>query len=341
MEAPPVRYVKTSDGHNIAYADLGTGWPLVVTPQAWTNLQYAWTHSDMQGWLRLLASRFRVVQMDWRGQGMSSRGLRPDHTLDDMLLDLEAVVDTLALQRFVLLGMAAHAHIGIRYAARHPERVAALILLGSAARIDAWPPGIYGELLQENWDLFLRLAVPSALGGEQKRLAIERMRRTIDQKDFILRTKALQESRLDEILPLITAPTLVLHHRNNKVPSVEHGMQLAASIPRSRLVVLEGDDLFDDAESAVHALEDFITQHLAAPGSTSMRESADSSETSLSHREIEVLRLIAAGKSNAQIGDELVISLNTVRRHITHIFNKAGVGNRAEAASYAHKNRLV
>jgi DNA-binding NarL/FixJ family response regulator len=118
-------------------------------------------------------------------------------------------------------------------------------------------------------------------------------------------------------------------------------MQLAASIPRSRLVILEGDDLFEDAESAVHALEDFITQHLAAAGSTSMRESADSSETSLSQREIEVLRLIASGKSNAQIADELVISLNTVRRHITHIFNKAGVGNRAEAASYAHKNRLV
>jgi pimeloyl-ACP methyl ester carboxylesterase/DNA-binding CsgD family transcriptional regulator len=341
MDAPPVQYVTTSDGYSIAYADVGKGWPLVVTPQAWTNLQYAWTRSDMQGWLRLLASRFRLVQMDWRGQGMSSRGLRPDHKLDDMLLDIEAVVDTLALQRFVLLGMAAHAHIGIRYAARHPERVAALILLGSAARIDAWPPGIYGELLQENWDLFLRLAVPSALSGEQMRLTIERMRRTIDQNDFILRTKALQESRLDEILPLITAPTLVLHHRNNKVPSVEHGMQLAASIPQSRLVVLEGEDLFDDAEVAVNALEGFVTQHLAAAQSTSKWESADPSEASLSQREIEVLRLLAAGHSNQEIADELVISVNTVRRHASNIYDKTGVANRAQAAVYAKDHGLA
>jgi len=339
MDAPPVQYVTTCDGFSIAYADVGEGCPLIVTPQAWTNLQYAWTHSDMQDWLRLLASRFRLVQMDWRGQGMSSRGLRPDHKLDDMLLDIEAVVDTLALQRFVLLGMAAHAHIGIRYAARHPERVAALILLGSAARIDAWPPGIYTGLVQENWDLFLRLALPSTLSSERMRPAIERMKRTIDQKDFILRTKALQESRLDEILPRVTSPTLVLHHRDNRLPSVEHGMQLTASIPQSRLVVLEGEDLFDDAEAAVHAIEGFVSQHLAPAGPTSTWESA-ASQTSLSLREIEVLRLIATGKSNPQIADELVISLNTVRRHVSNILAKTGAANRTEAAVYARDHGL-
>jgi ATP/maltotriose-dependent transcriptional regulator MalT len=167
------------------------------------------------------------------------------------------------------------------------------------------------------------------------------MRRTIDQNDFILRTKALQESSLDEILPLIAAPTLVLHHRNNRVPSVEHGMQLAASIPQSRLVVLEGEDLFDDAEAAVNALGGFVTQHLAPAGSTSKWESADPSETSLSRREIEVLHLLATGCSNQEIADGLVISINTVRRHASNIYDKIGVANRAQATIYARDHGLA
>jgi DNA-binding CsgD family transcriptional regulator len=61
----------------------------------------------------------------------------------------------------------------------------------------------------------------------------------------------------------------------------------------------------------------------------------------LSEREVEVLRRVAAGRTNQQIADELVISLNTVARHVSNIFGKTGVANRAEAASYAHSRGLV
>ena len=61
----------------------------------------------------------------------------------------------------------------------------------------------------------------------------------------------------------------------------------------------------------------------------------------LSPRELEVLRLIAAGKSNQQIADELVISPNTVGRHVSNIFNKLGFANRAEAATYALRQGLA
>jgi len=61
----------------------------------------------------------------------------------------------------------------------------------------------------------------------------------------------------------------------------------------------------------------------------------------LSEREVEVLRLVAAGKSNQQIADELVISLNTVFRHVSNIFNKSGATNRTEAAAYANRHGLA
>ena len=61
----------------------------------------------------------------------------------------------------------------------------------------------------------------------------------------------------------------------------------------------------------------------------------------LSPREIEVLRLVAAGKSNREIAEALIISTNTVDRHVSHILAKIGAANRAEAAAYAAKQRLL
>jgi DNA-binding CsgD family transcriptional regulator len=57
--------------------------------------------------------------------------------------------------------------------------------------------------------------------------------------------------------------------------------------------------------------------------------------TGLSRRELEVLRLVAAGKSNQAIAAELMISDRTVERHVSNIFGKLGVGSRTAAAAYA------
>jgi DNA-binding NarL/FixJ family response regulator len=61
----------------------------------------------------------------------------------------------------------------------------------------------------------------------------------------------------------------------------------------------------------------------------------------LSQREVEVLRLMALGKSNRDISEELVISLRTVAHHVTSILNKTGASNRTEAAAYAARHGLV
>ncbi|MCA1679613.1 MAG: helix-turn-helix transcriptional regulator, partial [Actinobacteria bacterium] len=71
----------------------------------------------------------------------------------------------------------------------------------------------------------------------------------------------------------------------------------------------------------------------AGPGSISAH--------GLTERELEVLRLVAAGKSNRQIAAELVISDHTVRRHLQNIFAKLGVSSRAAATAFAFRHDLV
>jgi DNA-binding NarL/FixJ family response regulator len=61
----------------------------------------------------------------------------------------------------------------------------------------------------------------------------------------------------------------------------------------------------------------------------------------LTEREVQVLRLIAAGKSNREIGDTLVISVRTVERHIGNIYYKIGARGKADATAYAIRNSLV
>jgi DNA-binding NarL/FixJ family response regulator len=80
---------------------------------------------------------------------------------------------------------------------------------------------------------------------------------------------------------------------------------------------------------------------LAGPRLAGRRAASPTYPDGLSEREVEVLRLIAAGKRNPEIATALVISRYTVERHVNHILAKTGAANRVEAANYAHARGLA
>jgi non-specific serine/threonine protein kinase len=111
-----------------------------------------------------------------------------------------------------------------------------------------------------------------------------------------------------------------------------------------------GDERFERASSEGRSLSQGAAVTEALAFAQAVAQSADATPTTppiaawpagLSEREVEVLRLLAAGRSNREIADALVISLNTVARHVSNIFDKVGAQNRTEAAAFAHRHGLA
>ena len=106
---------------------------------------------------------------------------------------------------------------------------------------------------------------------------------------------------------------------------------------RAQARVLLGEVVATARELGIHGLGEranALLKELAAPA-------APAWPAGLTGREVEVLRLIAAGHSNRAIAQALYISPNTVLHHVSSIFTKTGVANRAEAAAYATRQGLT
>jgi ATP/maltotriose-dependent transcriptional regulator MalT len=117
---------------------------------------------------------------------------------------------------------------------------------------------------------------------------------------------------------------------------------------RARVLVALGCRALGDEDSA--ALELDATRRVfgelgAAPDVTRvellMRKQAGAAAQGLTPRELQVLRLVATGKTNHAIAADLVIADKTVDRHVTNIFTKLGISSRAAATAYAYQHRLL
>jgi DNA-binding NarL/FixJ family response regulator len=163
------------------------------------------------------------------------------------------------------------------------------------------------------------------------------------QADWEIAGRTIYAWSVRDVLSSLRSPALILQPRDYVTVRPEEAMKLAAQIRGARMVLIKGDSMLGDAGEGIAALESFLAGLPAGAASPPAKPlNADSaSPGGLSSREVEVLRLLAAGKSNAQIAADLVISQNTVIRHVSNIFAKTGAANRAAAGDYAHRHGIV
>jgi pimeloyl-ACP methyl ester carboxylesterase/DNA-binding CsgD family transcriptional regulator len=348
MDAPPLRYVKTSDGYDIAYSVSGAGVPLVYMPNANSHIQLSWrTNSNFRLFFERLSERFKLICYDSRGLGSSTRGLGETHRSEDFEVDLETVIDHLGLQRFALMAQNNFGRVAMNYAARSQDRVAALVLfnadLGDVPQDRSYKPTQLETLATTNWEMYIETMVRANWRTEDPELARRFLRESITPQDWLIRTHAWSRYNALDALPCLRIPTLLIAKGAAELSSTESVSRFMASqIPGSRLAVFDGAggglfSLAPETPPAITLIEDFIRDATAGDPSAHPQGRP---LAQLTQREVEVLRLIAAGKSNQQIADTLVLSLRTVERHITNLYGKVGAHGKADATAYALRHGL-
>lgn len=346
---PTLNYARTRDGLTIAYTVVGRGPPLVwVSPVPMSNVIGMWRVPALRDAYEMLARRVRLIQYDGRGTGSSQRDVDLDRLgLEPMLDDLDAVVGNAGLERFALLGFYSSVAHALAYAARNPRRVTHLVLFGGSLRtLDAMAPAetqALVSLIERDWDLFAETAAHAWMGWaatDSGRPAAEAFRAAATPAVARATLEAARASDVSAEVANVVAPALVLHRQGAHQIPVEVSRRLADALPGGRLVVLDGDApalFLDDPEGDVALVADFVTDAAPSPRDRPSPRRPDT----LTPRELDVLRLLGAGESNAEIAHRLGISIHTVERHAANLYRKIGARGRADAAAYAVRRGIA
>ena len=265
-----IGFVTSGDGARIAYATIGRGPPLVKAANWLSHLDHDWDSPVWRHWLDALSRERTLVRYDERGCGLSDRDV--ELSLDAFVHDLEALVDTLGLERFPLLGMSQGAAASIAYAVRHPERVTHLILVG--AHIEPEPEDEANALLEMiriGWGLdndafrqaFTTLFMPEATPDQMRWFNdMQRTSASPEQAAELARTIFRTDAR--PLAPQVRVPTLIVHARGDAVVPFDASRRLAASIRGARFLPLDSDNhVLVETEPAwprfVEEVERFLT----------------------------------------------------------------------------------
>jgi pimeloyl-ACP methyl ester carboxylesterase len=324
-EVPETSYASCGD-ISLAYQVFGDGRvELVVAGSFVSHVELDWTMPEFKAFFEQLATFCRVLVFDKAGVGLSDP-VPQVRTLDDRAAEIEAVMDAAGFGKAALFGLSEGGPAAIVFAAKRPERTRALILNGTFSYagfagwddIDRDPAELRARLLREVGEHYTpsteQLARWQGLGhaarsGWGSGAALKRLVpsvRSLRQLAMLERMSAspgmaratLEAAfRIDvrSILPTITAPTLVIHARDDLV-AVQGGRYLADHIPGARLLEVDGTDhapWLTDPDRITAEIEEFVTGSHAAP--------------SQSHRALRTVLfsdIIASTQQAAAAGDE-------------------------------------
>jgi len=271
VDGVPIRYARSGDV-NIAYQVTGEGpFDLVLVPGFFSHLELDWEHPAALRMIERLSSFSRLIRFDKRGTGLSDRSVGfPD--FEARMDDVRAVMDAVGSDLAALFGYSEGGTMCVLFAATYPQRTRALVLYGAYAkrlRSDdyPWAPTwqdrvAAAEALEESWgeSVDVETMAPNAT-PDLAEWFTRRGRAALSPRgahDLIL-----MNSRADvrAALPLVQAPTLVLHRTGDRDASVDEGRYIAARIPGAAFVELPGDDHLPhvDLDQILDEIEEFLT----------------------------------------------------------------------------------
>jgi len=260
-ETPPasssqvIRYCRTIDGANVAWASFGRG-PALVRALGWfSNLEYEWAWPHARRFWELLGEGRRLIRYDGRGMGLSDPCSKFSPEL--RLRDLEAVIAASGEQRFDLVGLSEGCGSALAFAVRNPSRVRRLVLYGPPAFLflETTPElqnlgRVMRELMKAAWGvggsnvfggMLAQLFVGQTADSETREL-FDRMQRASTDRDTALAYLRAMAADAREEARKLSVPTLVVHRRGDAIAPFESAKAAASLIPGARFVPLAGDN---------------------------------------------------------------------------------------------------
>jgi pimeloyl-ACP methyl ester carboxylesterase len=173
MDAPPIRYCKTSDGVSIAYYAIGKGEPVLVTPPLGpSHLTLECRLEPLDAWYRHISAHRTLIRWDPRLHGLSERKVEVDASPEAVDRDIEAVLAALDFESVDMVGSGPWNFVALGFAARSPQRVRKLVLVNPLVRWADYFPGRQGRavlaLAREDWTLYTETASHSRLGWSDR-----------------------------------------------------------------------------------------------------------------------------------------------------------------------------
>ena len=208
------------NGIKIWYASFGRGEPVLLIHGGLANSNY-WGHQ-----VRALLKHYRVVVMDSRGHGRSSRNEQP-YGYDLMASDVLALMDHLGIKKAAIVGWSDGAIIGLDIAMHHPERVSRLFAF--AANSD--PSGVADIAKSDVFNAYIERA-----GEEYKRLSPT----PTEYKSFVEQITKMWETQpnwTEADLAAIKVPTWIVDADHDEAIKRENTEFMAAHIPNAGLLI--------------------------------------------------------------------------------------------------------
>ena len=290
-------YAKCGD-LSLAYQVFGDGpVELVIVGPFVSHIELAWTLPQFKAFVEQLATFCRVALFDKAGVGLSDP-VPKVRTLDDRAAEVEAVMDAAGFGKAVVSGLSDGGPVAMMFAATRPARTRALILCGTYSfhpggwdAIDRDPAELRARFLAElgedytpsveqlaRW-LEAARAVRSGWGSGAAASIGAPSVRSIRQLGMLERMSASPgmarasfeaafRTDVRPILPTLTAPTLVIHAREDPAVPVQGGRYLADHIPGARYLEVEGVDhapFLTEPDKILTGIEEFLTGSHAAP----------------------------------------------------------------------------
>ena len=345
-----IRYFQKKNGARLAYGIAGSG-PPVVQPPGWAA-PLSWP-GDRPETEPLLATH-SLINYDMEGSGLSTGRMRFEDGFERHADELLGLLDRVGISRAALWGNSLGAPVVLDFAARYPSRVACLVTLGGYAK----GPGLFNErmtqvfpdLVRANWGMasvsLTDMFVPDSTAAQREEMAAGQ-RAAFDRETAAKLLEEIYAVDIEDQLAAVAAPTLVIHHRGDRAIPFAGGQAIAAGVPNATLLPLEGKTHLPitlvEGQVVARAIAKFVEAHPPVATGRSDAPAPDliRARDLLTAREVQVLSIIALGEPNSTIAERLSISVRTVERHVSNLYAKLEIENRAQATGFAIRSGIL